>query len=340
MQLEHKNSKSLGGGDLGCRSQKSAFTLVELVVVIVILAILGTISFISVQSYLGNARDAKRLTDVKNLFSKIDYESAVSANIDNYMKQPAYRANSEIVINWSGAYSQIWYVNFETLKEKEENFVDPLTGEPYLFAYSNWRIRNEKNEREWYNFMEFAVKSETKWTRTVMWNYYQMKEWDSPSLFNMWDYYIVNGHEDWEYEYTPLPPAPDTCDSLHLNLCNTQSTCGWANWYWNGSNCVAKSCSNTLSLCTSSNCGSVWWWYRNGSSCQQTASNCTAKTDNWYSLAAANHNETYPATKTQSVSNGTKTYYQTYLCTNGTWSKSWEETSSLSCNTNYVADWW
>lgn len=44
-----------------------AFTLVELIIVITILAILATIAFISFQNYVWDARDANRLSTIKNI---------------------------------------------------------------------------------------------------------------------------------------------------------------------------------------------------------------------------------------------------------------------------------
>ncbi len=46
---------------------KSAFTLVELIVVITILAILGTIAFLSFNGYSSSARDSARLSDIDSL---------------------------------------------------------------------------------------------------------------------------------------------------------------------------------------------------------------------------------------------------------------------------------
>jgi prepilin-type N-terminal cleavage/methylation domain-containing protein len=46
---------------------KLAFTLVELIVVITIIAILLTISFISLQSYSANSRDAVRISDMAKI---------------------------------------------------------------------------------------------------------------------------------------------------------------------------------------------------------------------------------------------------------------------------------
>jgi prepilin-type N-terminal cleavage/methylation domain-containing protein len=52
-----------------------AFTLIELIVVITIFVILSTISFIALQGYSTDARDAKRISDINNLLSKVNIET-------------------------------------------------------------------------------------------------------------------------------------------------------------------------------------------------------------------------------------------------------------------------
>lgn len=55
---------------------RSAFTLVELVVVITILAILGMIGFLSIQGYSSKSRDAERGADLSNLSKGLDVLAA------------------------------------------------------------------------------------------------------------------------------------------------------------------------------------------------------------------------------------------------------------------------
>lgn len=54
-------------------NNKSAFTLVELIVVITILAILGTIAFISLQWFSADARDSSRISDVNNIKKSLEF---------------------------------------------------------------------------------------------------------------------------------------------------------------------------------------------------------------------------------------------------------------------------
>lgn len=58
------------------QQNRSAFTLVELIVVITILAILGTIGFISIQGYSRSARDSSRVSDLANLAKALDVSIA------------------------------------------------------------------------------------------------------------------------------------------------------------------------------------------------------------------------------------------------------------------------
>jgi prepilin-type N-terminal cleavage/methylation domain-containing protein len=58
-----------------------AFTLIELIVVILILAIFWTISFIALQGYSTDARNIRRITDIRNLISKLTIERTNWASI-------------------------------------------------------------------------------------------------------------------------------------------------------------------------------------------------------------------------------------------------------------------
>lgn len=51
---------------------KKGFTLVELLVVIAIIGLLATIAFISLNSARGKARDAKRVSDVRQVMSALE----------------------------------------------------------------------------------------------------------------------------------------------------------------------------------------------------------------------------------------------------------------------------
>jgi uncharacterized protein (TIGR02145 family)/prepilin-type N-terminal cleavage/methylation domain-containing protein len=194
------------------RGLERGFTLVELIVVVTILAILWLISFISIQWFTSDARDAKRISDVSNLITKITMENSIWIEYSEIINEwwESYREN-KLRINWVS--SKNWFqniedpINREVLKENEENFTDPLNNHPYPFAYATGNSNGE-----WYNFVQLAYVSEKTRCTKLVWNYYEMLHWDSPSLFtkewtswtNMSDDYII---EDWEpiYDiwYTP-----------------------------------------------------------------------------------------------------------------------------------------
>jgi Tfp pilus assembly protein FimT len=162
------------------------FTLVELIVIITILAILWTISFIALQGFAVNARDAKRTIDVKNLIWKINIEQTRGVNISDLIITDPHN----IIINWTWAKSHQWIANFVNLKENEENFKDPLNkNQDYLLARASG---------EWYNFLQWATINETNETAVIMWSYYKInEEKDSESLFEI-DWIIL---ENWK---TPM----------------------------------------------------------------------------------------------------------------------------------------
>lgn len=53
-------------------NRHSGFTLVELIVVITILVILGAIAFVSLRNYALDARDSKRITNVRTISQGFD----------------------------------------------------------------------------------------------------------------------------------------------------------------------------------------------------------------------------------------------------------------------------
>ena len=59
---------------------KKGFTLIELLVVIAIIALLSTLAVVSLNNARAKARDAKRISDVKQLSTLIEMEAANSAS--------------------------------------------------------------------------------------------------------------------------------------------------------------------------------------------------------------------------------------------------------------------
>ena len=54
---------------------QKAFTLVELIVTIILLAILSSISFITINKYIKESRDSKRISDINSLITKINLQN-------------------------------------------------------------------------------------------------------------------------------------------------------------------------------------------------------------------------------------------------------------------------
>jgi len=61
---------------------KKGFTLIELLVVIAIIGLLSTMAVVSLNSARGKARDAQRLSDVKQLSTVIEMAAASTGNYD------------------------------------------------------------------------------------------------------------------------------------------------------------------------------------------------------------------------------------------------------------------
>jgi type II secretory pathway pseudopilin PulG len=212
------------------KQTEGAFTLVELIVVISILVILWTIWFIALQWYSTNARDVKRISDVKSLYSKVSYEVTLWTDIQKLM---IWATQTGITINWRPATSNIWIINFDNLREKQSNFQDPTTKEDYKFAYSTWVVTKDNWEKERYEFVEFATISEAGNTSVIIWNYYQYKPKDSPSLFKIWSWiYLVDWeNKDWiliGVEEIPQQPL-QTYSWLQTE---NWSSCSVECWWW------------------------------------------------------------------------------------------------------------
>jgi prepilin-type N-terminal cleavage/methylation domain-containing protein len=214
------------------------FTLVELIVVVTILAILWTIAFISLQWYTQEARDSKRISDVRSLISKITIENAKWISYSEIMNENW--EDTSLTINWTsqtGTQNKDDLINWELLKENKENFVDPLTKSPYPFAYAIWN-----SNWQWYDFMQLAYVSEKTGLTKLVWNYYKMnEEEDSPSLF-VWC--IANENTEIEENWCPIydvwvpyTPPPASCASyIEWNWTFTEWTPVKANTKWQTTN--------------------------------------------------------------------------------------------------------
>jgi prepilin-type N-terminal cleavage/methylation domain-containing protein len=224
-----------------------AFTLVELILVITILAILWTIAFISLQGYSRDARDSKRISDIRQLLTKVSIEWVKWVNYSNLIKEE-WKKENILIISWTTItwYQNMGWLNFETLHENAQQFSDPKTRQPYPFAYSNNWINSK---------VQFLYKQESESDKVkLVWDYYQILEIDSPSLFtNSWTTWD-NVNEDYIIgdTVTPLSPSPQQNDEPNPDNCEAETI----DWY----DVLATNHWHTTPLLTKTWTLSWWWW--------------------------------------------------------------------------------
>ena len=111
---------------------KSAFTLVELIVVITILAILGTIAFISLQWYSKSARDSKRTSDISNIKTSLELFSLAT------WKYPLPDNSYDVTYSWSVVVWKQWTVWDNVVTNLSRNLsekpTDPLIQTEYIYS--------------------------------------------------------------------------------------------------------------------------------------------------------------------------------------------------------------
>jgi prepilin-type N-terminal cleavage/methylation domain-containing protein len=195
-----------------------AFTLVELIVVITILAILWTISFISLQWYSKDARDTKRLSDVKSLLTKITIEEAKWVSLENLITNSTWKT---IILNWEQVEAKVWYPDFETLRENEASFTDPTMKKSYPIAYARYQVQNgwvTRNQTD----IAMAYKSErtNEWVCKWVWvNYRELFSGASGAILT--DNTEVICWEEWSTWNIPqTPPTPTYSCATQPNYTN------------------------------------------------------------------------------------------------------------------------
>lgn len=116
------------------KTNKKAFTLVELIVVITILAILGTVAFISLQEYTTMARNSVRIDGISKISSAIEIRRQSGINILSFVNTwnevPSAEIGWEPVSVWNDY--KAWELNTSAIELKKSDFIDPSNGQPFL----------------------------------------------------------------------------------------------------------------------------------------------------------------------------------------------------------------
>jgi hypothetical protein len=147
------------------------------------LAILGTIAFISLQWYSAEARDSKRVADVRALISKVTIENSRNstpfASFLTWSTSVTVRTVEGLSIDntTSGTWTQ-WVINFTVLKESDANFKDPGKGKSdYVYAVTRWGSWTGS-----YDFFQFGTVNEVGNKAVLLWNVFQFDSSDYNSI--------------------------------------------------------------------------------------------------------------------------------------------------------------
>ena len=118
----------IGEINFSLSKNKSAFTLVELIIVVTIIAILATIAFLSFSKYPWKARDVERLTDKNNI------EKALEIYKSQKWEYPKFDKEDWQKVFWTGAWEKV-NNSLATLPR------DPLTKKLYKIKINhNWKV--------------------------------------------------------------------------------------------------------------------------------------------------------------------------------------------------------
>jgi len=215
---------------------KSAFTLVELIVVITILAILWTIAFISLQWYSSTARNSVRVSDVVNVSKWLELNKIKKWFYEFPENYETFTWTLTKTLKqwelWEKLLTNIWITN---------NVKDPLTEEKYKYSvYWNWEYYQIAYELE-ENIFSSNIKiinnltaEETNKEVKIKWNY----EID-PSLPSL---IVIPETVTWSWIFDPevcfiLEWWNNTFESTWTDCekkkeMNLKDFDAWLVWYW------------------------------------------------------------------------------------------------------------
>lgn len=184
---------------------KSAFTLVELVVVVFILAVLWTIAFLTFSSYSRDARDSIRVNDINNLIS-----SLTIFEVDKwYYPEP----DNKMDVTYSGwvVWNQwsVWEELLIKLDKLSKLPLDPLTWNEYTYSRTS-----SKKEFELSNVLEWSLPSSFFPFKTYA-------SYDASIAYVKWDYnWFIVKTSTWWLTYVIWTPSIITSDQNNLDLVN------------------------------------------------------------------------------------------------------------------------
>lgn len=120
------------------KTQKKAFTLVELMVMVIILMIVWAISFVKYSQYIRDWQDFKRVSDL----------AQIKIQLDTYKKKHSWilplvdDADKVAIMNWAFTVANQWdftsTISWEIWLEK--HLLDPELEIPYYYSVSNDKL--------------------------------------------------------------------------------------------------------------------------------------------------------------------------------------------------------
>jgi len=203
---------------------KSAFTLVELIVVITILAILATIAFISIQWFSRNARNSTRISDLKNI-EKVLSLYQLKEGIFPTPTNPV-----DITYSWSTVWTQ-WLFWEDTRKQFWTQWqisnipTDPLTWSEYTYS-----VLNTKNEYQVAWVFEWDYLSHNN---NLLLQKTYAATWEYGTTYIRWNYnWKVAKVSTWSTDYILALPSIISWDISLTNIVEILNTKKLAyNWY-------------------------------------------------------------------------------------------------------------
>ena len=189
------------------KSDKLAFTLVELIVVITILAILWTIAFISLQWYSKEARDSTRITDISSMKTGLELFQLWAG------KYPLPTDWDEITYSWGLVWTQwtFWDTTFKNVWSIDKIPLDPITDKEYVYSTTNTR---QEYQIAW--VLEWEIANNSHLTPLLRVRGGQLEASEKTGLLKIW----------WNYNWKMLKVSTWWTDYV-LALPSLLSMSGW-----------------------------------------------------------------------------------------------------------------